>query len=334
MGNPPAAGDREETLNDVLLQRLKAEPEAEACRLVNREGQVEAVTVRRLMEKAFAYAEQYGRPSPERKIIGVCLYHGLDLHAAFVGGLLSGHVPTMLPPPSPRMEISKYSDSFARMIKHLGPAFVVLDPSVHSRLAELSLNDLRETRLIDTVGVPDTGSRETWQADPDEVALLQHSSGTTGLQKGIALSHRAILHHNRVYTEKLGITREDVIVSWLPLYHDMGFIACFILPLLFGIIFVEMSPFDWVIQPVMLLEQIWRQRGTLCWLPNFSFNFMAQSIRPSQIPKDLDLSGVRAWINSSETVYHSSGQAFLNRFQPHGVNLNQFTASYAMAENV
>ncbi len=125
-----------------------------------------------------------------------------------------------------------------------------------------------------------------------------------------------------------------MIVSWLPLYHDMGFVACFLLPLLRRLLLVEISPFDWVRKPVLLLEQIHKHKGTLCWLPNFAYAFLAESVRPSQISQDLDLSGVRAWINCSEPVYHSSHTAFLEKFRPYGANQSQLTASYAMAENV
>jgi acyl-CoA synthetase (AMP-forming)/AMP-acid ligase II len=175
---------------------------------------------------------------------------------------------------------------------------------------------------------------ELWEGDADEVALLQHSSGTTGLQKGVALSHRAVLRHNRAYASRIELTRDDVIVSWLPLYHDMGFVACFLLPLLARVPFVELSPFDWVLRPVSLFEQIQRHRATLCWMPNFAFQFMADSVRTSQIPEGLSLASVRAWVNCSEPVQHTAHRAFLERFAQYGACESQLTASYAMAENV
>jgi fatty-acyl-CoA synthase len=326
--------DRDATLGRILLRRLEEQPDAEACRLVDRDGEVKSVTVSALLQRAMAYAEVFGRPAPERKIIGVCLYPGGDLHAAFLGALWAGHIPTMLAPPSPRMEPAKYTNSFCQMLRHIRPSYVVLDHVVSEKLDRLALSEFPDSILIDPTKVKAAGSVRPWEGDADEVAVLQHSSGTTGLQKGVALSHRAIVRHNRAYAERLSLTSDDIIVSWLPLYHDMGFIACFILPLLQRIPFVELSPFDWVLRPVSLLEQIHRQGATLCWLPDFAFPFMAESIRPSQIPPDLNLSTIRAWVNCSEPVYHAAHSAFFRRFREYGVRWDQFTASYAMAENV
>ena len=322
------------TLGMILLDRLAAEPETEACRLVREDGSFESISVARLMHKAMAYAEHFGSSSERRKIVGISLYHGLDLHAAFIGGMLSGHIPTMLAPPSPRMEPGKYTDSFAQMLGHIKPDHLVLDAKVFAALDRLALHKVSDSDIVDPVTIPESGTIGHCATDPDAVALIQHSSGTTGLQKGVSLSHRAILAHNRIYSKRLAILRNDIIVSWLPLYHDMGFIACFLLPMLDGVLFVEISPFNWVRKPVLLLEQIQKHKGTLCWLPNFAYAFLAESVQPRQIPDGLDLSGVRAWINCSEPVYHSSHAAFLERFGRYGASQSQLTASYAMAENV
>ena len=92
-------------------------------------------------------------------------------------------------------------------------------------------------------------SRPGLLRDPQDIVLLQHSSGTTGLQKGIALSHQAVYNQLEAYAHALHLDEQDVIVSWLPLYHDMGLIAGFILPILQGVPLVLMSPFDWVRAP-------------------------------------------------------------------------------------
>lgn len=325
------------TLGLVLRRRLEEEPDAVACWLVGSDGESARVSVRELMERASAFAARYGSPKEGRKIVAVCLYHGLDLHAAFVGALLAGHIPTMIAPPSPRMEASKYTDSFCRMLAHIRPTCVVADGAALEKLDALALKDFPDSELIDALTVPDSGlsfeTFETCEGEAEEVALLQHSSGTTGLQKGVALSHRAVLRHNRAYAERIELTREDVIVSWLPLYHDMGFVACFLLPLLARVPFVELSPFDWVLRPASLFEQIHAHRATLCWMPNFAFQFMADAVRPSQV-EGLSLRSIRAWVNCSEPVQHSAHASFLERFAGHGVSETQLTASYAMAENV
>jgi acyl-CoA synthetase (AMP-forming)/AMP-acid ligase II len=124
-----------------------------------------------------------------------------------------------------------------------------------------------------------------------------------------------------------------VIVSWLPLYHDMGLIAGFLLPLLQGIPLVLMSPFDWVRHPALLFQAIDRYQGTLCWLPNFAYNHCTRRIRQGDLA-GLSLATIRAFINCSEPVFQQSHAAFFERFQPLGLNQSALAVSYAMAENV
>ena len=167
----------------------------------------------------------------------------------------------------------------------------------------------------------------------EDIVLLQHSSGTTGLQKGVALSHQSVFYQLDAYGQTLSLGDEDVVVSWLPLYHDMGLIAGFIMPILSGIHLVLMSPFDWVRAPYKLMQSITKYRGTLSWLPNFSYNFCAQKIRDRHL-EGVDLSSLRAIINCSEPVRWESHQAFYERFKNFGLKLETLQTSYAMAENV
>jgi len=168
---------------------------------------------------------------------------------------------------------------------------------------------------------------------PEDIVLLQHSSGTTGLQKGVALSHQAVLNHMDAYTKALRLNADDVIVSWLPLYHDMGLIACFLMPVLMGVPLVLMSPFDWVRAPYRLFQSVSRYKGTLSWLPNFAYNFCAQKVRDRDM-EGLDLSSWRIITNCSEPVRWESHQSFYQRFQAYGLRQNVLQCSYAMAENV
>ena len=107
-----------------------------------------------------------------------------------------------------------------------------------------------------------------------------------------------------------------MIVSWLPLYHDMGLIACFLMPLLLGVPLVLMSPFEWVrARPAVAGRLPFSRHAT--WLPNFAYNFCAQKIRDRDL-EGVDLSSWRAVINCSEPMRWDSQQLFLQRFEPWG----------------
>ena len=135
------------------------------------------------------------------------------------------------------------------------------------------------------------------------------------------------------YSRSLSLNENDVIVSWLPLYHDMGLIAGFLMPILSGVPLVLMSPFDWVRAPYRLMQSVTKYRGTLSWLPNFAYNFCAQKIRDRHL-EGVDLSSWRAITNCSEPVRWESHQAFYERFKGFGLKLEALQSSYAMAENV
>src|SRR5258708_10513962 len=165
----------------------------------------------------------------------------------------------------------------------------------------------------------------------DDIAFLQHSSGTTGLQKGVALTHSAVLNQLASYGQAIQLPAVDVIVSWLPLYNDMGLIGGFVMPTSQGVPLVLMSPFHWVRDPKILLWAIHNHGGTLCWLPNFAYNFMTR-IRDNQL-EGLNLSTLRAFINCSEPMRVDSHRVFATRFAVYGLRESALATSYAMAEN-
>ena len=261
----------------------------------------------------------------------VILAHTQNLESifAFWGALLIGAIPSMFPTLTEKLDPEIYMESMSKLVAHSdAKAILTTDEfklmlAPHVGCAVYSSSDLAASSAVSDFGAP---------PDPAEIAFLQHSSGTTGLQKGIALSHVAVLNQIASYSDSLQLTDQDVIVSWLPLYHDMGLIAGFLLPIIQGIPLVLMSPFDWVGHPAMLLRAIEDYGGTLCWLPNFAYNHSARRIRRRDT-EGISLASMRAFINCSEPVHESSHQAFYERFVDNGVRREMLTVSYAMAEN-
>lgn len=330
------------TLQEVLLHRAKLAPEATGVVFVRPGQPDETHTIQELLERAQVFRALFGRRSKShQRLIWICLPPGRDLYAAFLGALLAGQLPSIIAPPSPRMEPAKYATSFAAMLTHLDPDLVVTNARVSSALNALRLGNFSQERLIDAelvasphgMGASNLDAFDAERVDPDEHALLQHSSGTTGVQKGAALNHAAVLHQVRTYARAIDLNENDVVATWLPLYHDMGFIACFIMPLLTGLPIVHLSPFDWVARPLMLVEAIRAHRATLCWLPNFAYAFMSDAIRGSGV-EAADFSTIRAFINCSEPVMASSQRRFREKFGARGLSDEKLASCYAMAENV
>lgn len=192
--------------------------------------------------------------------------------------------------------------------------------------------DLLKTEIIAIEDVTPAHAKWT-ETEEDEIGVLQHSSGTTGLQKGVTLRHRAIAAQLDSYMIAIELDRDrDVIVSWLPLYHDMGFVACFLMPLYAGIPIVHLDPFEWLARPGRLFEHIGRWQGTLTWLPNFAFEHLAAIAGRDAANYRLD--GMRAFINCSEPCRAISFDRFKRAFAASGVTDAQLQCCYAMAETV
>lgn len=263
-------------------------------------------------------------------LIVIAHTQNLESMYAFWGALALRAIPSMFPTLTEKLDPSIYMQSMAELTRASGVSAVLTTdgfaPVLRSHLACKIIGSSEITSNPTPPVLPHS------MVKPDEVAFLQHSSGTTGLQKGVALSHTAVLNQISAYSEAIDLDEGDVIVSWLPLYHDMGLIAGFLLPLIQGVPLVLMSPFDWVSHPALLLRAIHEFRGTLCWLPNFAYNHCARRIR-ARDSQGLSLASMRMFINCSEPVRHDSHQVFLERFADNGIRPDMLGVSYAMAEN-
>jgi fatty-acyl-CoA synthase len=321
---------RSRTLLDVVGDH-GADPDARAVVYLRPGSDAETVSRREFWERADRCANGLRELGLRRGDV-VILAHadGLDALYAFWGALRIGAIPSMFPTPTEKLDPDVYRTSMSLLVRHSGARMVVAADAFVPVLSEVV--GCLTTGFARLQASPSSAAPPVEPA-PDDVAFLQHSSGTTGLQKGVALSHRAVLNQVASYSEALPLRPSDVIVSWLPLYHDMGLIAGFLLPMIQGLPLVLMSPFDWVRRPAWLFRALHEHGGTLCWLPNFAYSHCAHRILDRELV-GVSLAGVRAFINCSEPVLDASQRQFLERFAAIGCRPEQLSASYAMAENV
>jgi acyl-CoA synthetase (AMP-forming)/AMP-acid ligase II len=264
----------------------------------------------------------------------VILPQGIPAMTVFVAAMILGAVPAFIAYPNDKVEPSKYRFGIAGVTANLNAKIVVIDEEFPEEiLGHVSLGE--GTKLLRVGNCSGFGREELpIPGERDGIAFIQHSAGTTGLQKGVALTHTTVLRQLAHLSQALKIdSATDRIYSWLPLYHDMGLIACFMLPMAYHIPLVMQSPLDWVMHPETMLEVISEHKCTLAWLPNFAFQFVPRRTRPNRRTQ-YDLSSVRALINCSEPVRTSSMQEFQNAFAATGLKPGALQSSYAMAENV
>lgn len=260
----------------------------------------------------------------------IILPHTPDLFYAFLGAMLAGAIPSFMPSRTSKQEPQLYWSSHEKLFKRIGSgALLTTNENLAAIRANLPDLGLRLLTIEEAQRVLPQFCRD--HVNPDDIALLQHSSGTTGLKKGVALSHAAVVSQVRSYAQALEISRQDQIVSWLPLYHDMGLIACFMLPLITHTPIVMLDPFEWVTNPALLFNAIKDYRATLCWQPNFAFHHLCRTVRPSA---QLDLTSMRAWIDCSEPCRSETFDLFAAKFAGAGVKAEQLQVCYAMAEAV
>lgn len=328
------------TLSNLLHRSFLEVPEKRSIVLQHASQPDQELTYRQLILGANQYALTYAREEIKPgEVVLLILQHGQDLAFSFWGAILHGAIPAIMPFLSEKLSPERYRADLASLISITKPVAIITaaEFEFEARSALVPGDSIRKvivTNTIEPQSEPDFDSLQGMKAAPEDIVILQHSSGTTGLQKGVALSHKAVLNQLEAYSKAIQLDPEkDVIVSWLPLYHDMGLISCFLMPVLLRVPVIELSPFDWVRAPYKLMQSVSQYKGTLSWLPNFAYNFCANKIRERNL-EGVDLSTWRAIINCSEPVHAESHRLFAEKLEKFGLNPLALQTSYAMAENV
>lgn len=259
-------------------------------------------------------------------VIAIILRHSVELYSSFFGALMAGLVPTIMPFPTPKQDKAAYWTSHAELFRLSGISAIYT--------YEENITDIDRwlgttvTRVFTAADVDPGQSSD--EISSNHLAVLQHSSGTTALKKGVMLTHEAIFNQVENYAKALSLEPGNRIASWLPLYHDMGFIACFLMPMIVGCPVVHIDPFVWSAKPTILLDEIDAFGGEYVWMPNFAFNHIANLARAGE----WSLGTVKAIINCSEPCKPATFEKFRRIPQFRNLSDHALQVCYAMAENV
>jgi acyl-CoA synthetase (AMP-forming)/AMP-acid ligase II len=268
---------------------------------------------------------------PGERVV-IVLPQGLELVATFLACLAMGAIPSILPPVSPKQEPRLYWRDMDALLTRIQARLLVTFEAYAADAHALMPTAGDQVAMAADLAASEAAPAPAWhEPAPGDVAFLQHSSGTTAVKKGVMITHAAAVEQLRAYGACLELSPDDRVVSWLPLYHDMGLIACFLLPVLAGLDLVTHDTFEWVASPGLLLETVQASRASLAWLPNFAFQHLCDAVDPD---RRFDLSSLRAVINCSETCRPATMQAFVDRFAPCGLDPAAVQTCYAMAETV
>ena len=331
-------------LIEQLIDTLRRSAERVCLRVVEAPGahKVHEFTGRQILD-----ARELVRRQPiadHARVVLLLLPHSPELFLLQIGLTLVGKIPAVLPWPTLRVDAVKYQRNLLQQLNQLPADHLITLPGLAENLApgvgfpitgcELAGGGQFESMFLDRFAMEGQSSigRAEKPSLPDDALFLQFSGGTTGTQKCVVVTSAMLSAQIRSLAQALQRNDADGVVSWLPLYHDMGLIACLYFPLLSGIPSLHFAASDWLLRPELLFEYAEKCQGTLCWLPNFAFSYLAQ--RREMMEGVYSLGHVRAWINCSEPVRQKSVREFVERFGDWGVRASALQASYAMAENV
>ena len=321
---------------EIFVKKTLEHPDRIAITLISDDDSEEEISYGQLHSKAMSCARTLQSNGIKKQdIVIICLDHSPELVAAFWGILYAGAIPVISHYPEQVPNRDKFKEQICNLVRNSGARGVIALPELQIEL-DASLKDLN-CQAISAIEIPiqpgnmDLSMPEDY-ASGEQIAYIQYTSGTTGRQKGVRLSHRAILNFIQSYAATLDIRPQDVIVNWPPLYHDLGLFSGIVLPLTTGIPLVLMSPFKWVRNPKSLLDAIQKHGGTHCIFPNFGLNHTLRSVRNQDL-KELDLSTLRFVGLGGEPILYDSIKDFHDFFKAFGLAATTIKPGYGMAEN-
>ncbi len=321
------------TLVDVLRWHAEATPDRVHLHLREEDGRERPVTYGGLWREGAAVAAGLtARQVAPGDRVALLLRTEVAFFQAFFGVLLAGAVPVPLYPPFRADGLEEYARRQSGILRNAG-ARVLLTFAEAERVARLlrplapSLSDVTTVEGlrhdVQALAVPNIGATD--------LALIQYTSGSTGMPKGVALSHDNLLANIRAFGDALDINADDVGVTWLPLYHDMGLIGTWLGALYHGIPLVVMSPLAFLSRPARWLQVFHTHRATLTAAPNFAYDLCVRKISDEEIDR-LDLRSWRSALNGAEAVAASTIDRFCDRFARCGFRREAMKPVYGLAE--
>ncbi|MBT4939016.1 MAG: AMP-binding protein, partial [Rhodospirillaceae bacterium] len=332
-----AAPDELGTLNAILRWHAEIQPDRIHVHFYADQAATdtpEAITYGQLYDQAKKIAAGLieRQLSPGESVL-LMLPTGREYLVSFFGVLLAGGVPVPIYPPGRPQQLEEHILRHAKIADTAlaGLMITVAEAKLFSHLLSAQVPSLRAVVTCDDLLSAAPLTRFPEPAEND-TAFLQFTSGSTGDPKGVILSHHNLVSNIRVMGKALKATPEDVFVSWLPLYHDMGLIGAWLGSLTHGVPLVIMSPLSFLARPERWLQAIHRYGGTISGAPNFAYEACINRIRDEDI-EGLDLSSWRVAFNGAEAVSPKTIVKFSERFANFGLSSQAMNPVYGLAEN-
>ena len=324
--------DAARTLTEALEYHAQRQPERLTVHLYE-EGNEKSLTYRALWDGALLYAARLAEAGvTPGQSVAIMLPTCREYLFCFYGVLLAGGIPVPLYPPARLATIEDHMTRHIGILKSAGASIMVTIPEAKALawLLRAQVESLRAVLVPADFASPTTGFTPV-RGTGGQIGFLQYTSGSTGNPKGVVLTHANLLANVKAMGKAARATTEDVFVSWLPLYHDMGLIGGCFATMYLGFPVVLMSPLAFLSRPSQWLRAIHRHRGTISGGPNFSYELCLRRI-PDEELEGLDLGSWRFAFNGAEPVSADTLAAFEERFSRWNFRKNVISPVYGLAE--
>ena len=251
---------------------------------------------------------------------------------AVQGVWLAGGSVTMLHQPTPRSDLAAWAADTVGVLGMIGAKLVLLGPPF-DRLA--ALLDQRGISYLMLADLADPAARPLTTPVPvgeDDTALLQLTSGSSAEPKAVRITHGNLYANMTAMVQAAALDpAHDVMVSWLPLFHDMGMVGFLTVPMALGLELVKVTPADFLSRPLLWAELISRYRGTVTAAPNFAYALLARRLAGTD--EHFDLSSLRFALNGAEPIEPAAVRAFTSAGARFGLPEHCVVCAYGMAES-
>lgn len=325
---PPHSAD---TLIQVLRHHTEIEPDRVHVHLLEN-GSGQDVTYGQLFENASGLAAGLTASGLKpNDTVAIMLPTGADFFYAFFGVMLAGGTPVPVYPPARAEGIEEYVRQQVGILRNADIRFLITFDRVKQVSQLISFHVPNPVQVTTVSALRELRARRV-PREPAEIAVLQYTSGSTGDPKGVILQHSNILANLRGIGHAVNVRPTDSVVSWLPLYSDMGLIGSWLFSLYYATPLTLMSPLEFLSRPESWLWAIHDSQATLSAAPNFAYELCARKI-PLWTLEGLNLRTWRVAVNAGELVLPETVSHFAARFAPFGFRPESLLPCYGLAES-
>jgi acyl-CoA synthetase (AMP-forming)/AMP-acid ligase II len=320
-----------ETLPQALYFEAKTAAPTRGVTFIDGKGKERRVPYLEALEEAYKRARALQRLGVEPREPGICLLDtSPEFLFTFFGLMLAGAIPCPLSPPVSFADLNDVVTRVGGVARSLGATRVITAEG----MAPLSEQGGQGTKVIlerDLLAQDPGGAFEPVAVAGDDCAFLQCTSGSTGLSKGVELSHENLISNIYQIGWCLDVREEDVVVSWLPLYHDMGLIGCLLFSIYWNLGAVLMSPYRFLRRPWTWLQAVSQHGGTITTAPNFAYGYVTERVKDKHL-EGLSLESWRVALCGAEPIQPRVLRAFQERFRGSGLRDHVVAPCYGLAE--